>query len=527
MFEKILILLCLSTAILADPLPYAEWAHYHMVWLHNSHSNQIDIETMVSNYTNNNITFGIVNIDSRWATNFNTFVFNSTTFPNVREMLNNFRSRNLKIVLWMTSFVNIDSPNYEFAQQHGYLFNKTIKWWHGEGRLLDYFNPNAVNWWHSQIERLLDTVGPIHAFKADGSDPYILELLDIHITWERYRNAYYNDTFQILRRLIGPDALIMSRPVDNNLEFSPKDIVFMGWVGDEDGTYDGLKTALRYMLESGRRGYVGFGSDIGGYRTDSKAGKLGRTKELFLRWTAIGALSSFMENGGGGEHLPWNFDSQTTDIYRSWVNLHYKFVPYLYSQGTSFALGKNGSLVRECTEFECIASYSYYLGSNLFVVPLFKDPEPGQTHHLWLPKSSTEQWIDYFNTSVTYKQHHLINHDTSSLDRIPLFIEQNSLIPMYDIESDSSLHTYRFVLWGEMILDSQERILFTRDGQQWLLKFDRTNKQLNVILMNQYDSNEREQWFWKFCQYVNEQEICSQDLLELSHQSFVRLENLV
>ena len=210
--------------------------------------------------------------------------------------------------------------------------------------------------------------------------------------------AYYNDSFQILRRLIGPDALIMSRPVDYDLDYSPTEIVFMGWVGDEEGTYDGLKTALHYMLESGRRGYVGFGSDIGGYRTDPNAGPLGRTKELFLRWTAIGAMSSFMENGGNGEHLPWNFDNETTDIYRSWVNVHYQLVPYLYSEGTKVALGKNGTLMRACDEILAVLSYSYFLGSNIFVAPVFQDPAAGQTQRVWLPRSSTKQWINYFNT---------------------------------------------------------------------------------------------------------------------------------
>jgi alpha-glucosidase (family GH31 glycosyl hydrolase) len=158
--------LCYPSIVSSDSLPYAEWAHYHMVWLPNSHSNQADIQKMFDDYVSYEIPFGIVNIDSRWATNFNTFVFNSTKFPSIRNMLDGFRAKNVHIVLWMTSFVNTDSPNYEYAQDHGFLFNKTIKWWHGEGRLLDYFNQHAVNWWHSQIERLLDTVGPIHAFKV-------------------------------------------------------------------------------------------------------------------------------------------------------------------------------------------------------------------------------------------------------------------------------------------------------------------------------------------------------------------------
>ncbi|CAF4791635.1 unnamed protein product, partial [Rotaria sp. Silwood2] len=100
------------------------------------------------------------------ATDLNTFIFDPTKFPTIRNMLDEFREKNIYIVLWMTSMINIDSPNYQYAQEHGYLFNKTIKWWLGQGRLLNYFNVQAVNWWHSQIERLIDTVGPIHAFKV-------------------------------------------------------------------------------------------------------------------------------------------------------------------------------------------------------------------------------------------------------------------------------------------------------------------------------------------------------------------------
>ncbi len=354
-----------------------------------------------------------------------------------------------------------------------------------------------------------------------------MELLDPRYTWEHYRDAYYNDTLQILRALIGPDALIMSRPVDNNLDFSPTDVVFMGWVGDEDGTYDGLKTALHYMLESGRRGYVGFGSDIGGYRTDPNAGPLGRTKALFLRWTGIGAMSSFMENGGGGEHLPWNFDNETTDIYRSWVNVHYQLVPYLYSEGTKVALGHNGSLVRPCDDFEALLSYSYFLGPNIYVVPVFQDPKPSQTQRVWLPDSSTKQWINYFNTSIIHKAGTHIDEDTSRLDRLPIYMEHNSLIPMYDLEKNISLNAFRFVLWGNVILDEQQTTLFTRDGQQWLLEFNRFQRQLKVHLIDQYDTNEKQEWLWIFCQYVNEQELCSQNWMKLFDKASIQLEFLI
>ena len=81
-------------------------------------------------------------------------------------MLSRFRSDNKHIILWMTSFINIDSPNFHYALMNGYLYNKTLHWWHGDGCLLDYYNPAAVAWWNSQIKALIDTVGPIHAFKV-------------------------------------------------------------------------------------------------------------------------------------------------------------------------------------------------------------------------------------------------------------------------------------------------------------------------------------------------------------------------
>lgn len=50
------------------------------------------------------------------------------------------------------------------------------------------------------------------------------------------------------------------------LGFSPRNVVFSGWVGDQDPTFEGLRQALLRYLQSAWAGYVGYGSDIGGYR---------------------------------------------------------------------------------------------------------------------------------------------------------------------------------------------------------------------------------------------------------------------
>ena len=61
----------------------------------------------------------------------------------------------------------------------GYVFGRVIKWWHGHGCLLDYWNPAAVAFWHAHIKKMFDYYDlSVDGWKVDGVDPYVLELLN-------------------------------------------------------------------------------------------------------------------------------------------------------------------------------------------------------------------------------------------------------------------------------------------------------------------------------------------------------------
>lgn len=64
------------------------------------------------------------------------------------------------------------------------------------------------------------------------------------------------------------------------------------------------------MSSSCNIGYANFGCDIGGVSNADT--EVTEPKELFIRWTQLGAFSPLMENGG---HRPWMYDDQTTEIY--------------------------------------------------------------------------------------------------------------------------------------------------------------------------------------------------------------------
>eukprot|EP01038_Epipyxis_sp_PR26KG_P009737 gene9737-13103_t len=390
------------------PTNYQKWAHYHFVWLHNSESNQNNVSNLIKDYHSHNIPFGAVNIDSMWATQFNNFVVNTDKFPDFAGLVQEIHDQNAKVILWATSMVNVENPDYNMTVEKNYLIRdsfgivRPLQWWHGYGGLLDYTNPEGLAWWHSQMDKVLD-VG-VDGFKCDGTDPYIMEYNlfggaygyeNKKITYHEYASSYFRDFYYYTREKrssdTGPDSgLIWSRPVDCLIDpvsklcipSSPRDVMMSGWVGDDDGTFNGFRGCMRKLIYSSWLNYANFGCDIGGYRSD------GNDKILFIRWAQAMAFMPLMENGGGGDHRPWHFDDESVDIYRKYVLEHHKLAAYLHSNGANaFDQVKSSILPLDSTSFPYAqtevpseglpfpqpTSYSYRLGSEILVHPVMYD----------------------------------------------------------------------------------------------------------------------------------------------------------
>ncbi len=168
-----------------------------------------------------------------------------------------------------------------------------IDWWKGDGSLIDFFNPNAVRWWHRQMDNAIEL--GIDGWKCDGIDPQII--------------------------------------------------------------------------------YA----------------EHGRPKDAFIRWAQLGSFSPVMENGGDGEHRPWMFDEETATIYRDFVELHYRLIPYMMKHGAN-AFEDGESL----TMYLRKEDYSYLLGPDVFVAPML---EEGTTRTVAFPE---ETWIYLFDADKEF-----------------------------------------------------------------------------------------------------------------------------
>eukprot|EP01105_Mastigella_eilhardi_P021888 TRINITY_DN533_c0_g1_i1.p1 TRINITY_DN533_c0_g1~~TRINITY_DN533_c0_g1_i1.p1 ORF type:complete len:417 (+),score=66.11 TRINITY_DN533_c0_g1_i1:679-1929(+) len=274
----------------------------------------------------------------------------------------------------------------------------------------------------------------LDGWKCDGTDPYIFVLgyahgHDGHVSERDYANLYYRDFFYYTRTK-NPDSLIMARPVDSEWSFAPHDVMFSGWVGDDDPAFNGLRSALWSMLTSAQRNYLNFGSDTGGYRGGD------RSKELLIRWAQMSAFCPLFENGGNGEHRPWLYDQETTDIYRDFVNAHYELVPYLLSAGTT-AYTANVSVMipnKDPSLLPDSDDWGYRLWTDIFVSPITQNKTQDVTVHF--PEG--DDWVDWWDGTTTHAGGSNVTL-TFALDRFPAFKREGSIIPL-DVSVDGSLH---------------------------------------------------------------------------------------
>jgi alpha-glucosidase (family GH31 glycosyl hydrolase) len=114
----------------------------------------------------------VFKIDENWESCYGQTEFDTDAMPDPLEMTNFLHDLGFNVTLWTHPFINTECAAYVEAENLNLFFNdidnKTTKinWWHGEGGLLDFFEPSTVEWFNRRLLKLKNTYKIL--FKSRG-----------------------------------------------------------------------------------------------------------------------------------------------------------------------------------------------------------------------------------------------------------------------------------------------------------------------------------------------------------------------
>lgn len=420
-----------ATVLVADA--YADnppitpaWAFRHVVW-EDSLNTTNGAVGIVDGYLEHDIPVGSVIIDSPWSTSYNDFNWDLERYPNPEKMIGYFKEKNVKVLLWLAGAVNHkckdtaldkgDTYDEAVAKNYGINQSRPGTWWKGEGIHIDFTNPEAKEWWYSQLDKVF--IDGVYGWKVDQGEYWFGDTVETSIG--KMSNAefrpYYYDAMYDYTVKNNPAGLIIARPYSHQGGFTASiGKLNMGWCGDFSGDWKGLKQQIDNIYNSAVRGYGSIACEVGGFYQERS------TKTQLIRYAQFGCMTATMinggENGAFSNHLPWYHDGETEDIYRKCVILHEELVPYLFSSSVDVSR-HGGSLLKDVN----LEEESHRLGASLFTKAITND---GGHVEYRLPADG--EWIDYWS-GEKFRGGTLIKRNYS-IDQFPLFVKCGSVIPI-------------------------------------------------------------------------------------------------
>ena len=401
-----------------------------------------------------------------------SFEWDRSIFPHIEDQMKLLREeRGIKLCFWLNSYIAQRSPLFEEAKKLGYLLKKpngdVWQWdnWQAGMAIVDFTNPDAYKWFQDKLRPLVEQ--GIDCFKTDfgeriptdvvfhdGSDP-----LHMH---NYYTYLYNKCVFELLEECKGKNgACLFARSATTGCQQFP-----VHWGGDPEATYSDMALSLRAGLSLCLSGFSFWSHDIAGY-----GGVV--THDLYKRWVAFGLLSTHSRLHGCTHKVPWLFSKEgeqngeeSVAVLKTFTELKCSLMPYIYSAAvTSHRTGLPSmrAMVLEFPDDICCEDLDrqYMLGERLLVAPIFRD-DGCVTYYL--PAGT---WTHLLSGEVKHGGRWIT--DTYDYFSLPLFVRENSIIPMgnrnkepdYDYTDGLTLHVFE-------LTDKAETVIFDSKGEQVL-----------------------------------------------------------
>lgn len=403
----------------------------------------------------------VLHLDPDWLVTdrLNTdFIWNTERFGDRRQFIASLRELSLRLSVWEVPYIDPVSPLYKEAEERGYLV-RTVSGGIAElvgtptpdGRpraLVDLSDSSARAWWQTLHHPFLDDgvavfktdFGegvPDDAVLSDGTPP-----AQAHNLYPLRYNAAISDG---IAEHTGQPPLVWGRSGWAGSHRYPGQ-----WGGDAESSVAGMQATVRAGLSYAVSAPGFWSHDIGGFFGPEL------TSPLYVRWTQFGALSPLMRAHGLRSREPWAFGGKALETAREWVRRRYSLLPYLWQIALESA--SNGWPMMRPADFyypdDRVArgiDDAYFLGKDLYVVPIFSDNADPVQRTFWVPPGI---WTDLYR-GVHYEGGRYTD-TLCKLEEMPVLVREGAVLPMLSVDGavrsteDLLQKPWRFRLFGKV-----------------------------------------------------------------------------
>ncbi|TCL61927.1 alpha-D-xyloside xylohydrolase [Hydrogenispora ethanolica] len=412
------------TAITGKPVMPPKWSFG--LWMSKiSYGSREEVEGVAKKLRERQIPCDVIHIDTDWFDEswVCNWKFSEKRFPKVAEMIADLSRDGFKISLWQLPYVEKGNLTvndvYEEGMAKGYFAcagDGELEFPHG---LIDFSNPEAVDWYQHKLLQPLLELG-IKAIKVDFGESapasYTYQNCDGKAMHNLYALLYNKAAYEATAEVYGEeDAVIWARSTWAGSQKYP-----VHWGGDAGTDFHGLASSIKGGLGFGLSGFPFWSHDIGGFWFDTNP-------VLFARWTQVGMFSSHARTHGFFTREPWDFGPEVEAIFKKYTELRYRLIPYIYSsarQCVAESLPLFRALVLEYQDDPAVAGIDsqYLFGESFLVAPILNEEN---VRSIYLPEGI---WTDYWD-GTQYQGKQWLTYE-AGLDKLPLFVRANAIIPM-------------------------------------------------------------------------------------------------
>ena len=205
----------------------------------------------------------------------------------------------------------------------------------------------------------------------------------------------------------------------------------MTWGGDQASDFWSLRALVAATLTAAATGFSNWSHDVGGYLGERLVERC--PKELLLRWVQFGCFTPLMQAHGRFEQEAWTYDAETLALYREFVLLHERLVPYVRAAAATAA--RSGLPIMrpllltdpgDARGWTIADAYGY--GPSLWVAPVLE--EGAREREVDLPRGD---WIDFWTGERVAGGGEVVA--AAPLGRIPVWVRRGSLVVTYPADA--------------------------------------------------------------------------------------------